>query len=481
MQLCESCGACRENEWRLCPFCGTSLAITDEPASSDNERFDALAAAAETSSHDVLPSLMADDEDEAEDENLITAQDLAHLTGDGGPTANGWDSPAPQPKASSDDDATNDGIDAPVSKAVVFPLIAVALAAVAFVAYSIITASPAVRPDAVALIDQTTTTLSATTTSEPLAAGPGAVGVDLAEQAAWLCAGEQFGIARADDPSRAIFNDILIATRDGTDGWSGPADHVTIVDAVPPLIGCLVTIDGGEIDRCPTDDFEISRRSITWSYRVLQSNNGDMLGVDEGTATDLRSCDELIAEADGQDLASWSALPFDRFDQAAVEYTAAPHPQEACAPEADDSAPLDVVETDAPLIAEALSLHATFASTPDIEVTLPKGWQATDERPVQAVLCLELLPSSDAEDEAADTDPVDANADAETEDLPAEQVCETRIRVHAMLRNGQKLSSWDYVTEQCTAPGEAHTIPNDWWLSVVGPELGYELESSEGE
>lgn len=495
MQLCESCGACRETDWRLCPFCGEALAITDASETSDNERFDALAAVGETSSLDVLPSLMAEDEDEDADENLITAQDLAHLTGDGGPSANGWDSASPVAPAAPEE--ANEGIDAPVSKLVVVPMVAVALAAVAFVAYSILTASPTIRPDAVALIDQTTTTISPITTTEPPVDQPGVVGVDLAEQASWLCSGDQFSIARANAPSLAIYNDILTSTRDGSSSWSTPEDHVTLQSTVPPLIGCLATSDGGEIDRCPGDGPAISRRSVVWTYRLLQSNNGELLGSDEGTATDLRSCEELRVEANGRELATWSPLPLDRFAQVAPAYATAPHPSVACVP--DQGAP-DVEPTEQTIV-EGLSAHAAFASAPGADVSLPAGWEATDERPVEVVLCLEHLvdETEDPDSPSGDTPTADGStADSSTEniptkddtvadaleDVPTAPACEGTIRVTAMLRDGQDIGSWDYPTTVCPTADLAQAIPNDWWLDVVGPELGYSVEpeeSSEGE
>ncbi len=482
MQVCESCGACRENEWRLCPFCRASLTALDAPASNDGERFDALAAAAETSDVAALPSPIEDDEAEVEpDSELITAQDLAHLTGDGGPAANAWESP--RPPAPAPDIETNSGIDAPVSKAVVAPLIAVALAAVAFVSYSILTASPAVRPDTVALIDRTTTTLAPTPTTDTSIVGAGTVGVDLAEQAEWFCAGDQFSIARAEAPSLAIYNDLLTVTRDGRDGWTAPAGHITLRDEVPPLIGCLTTADGGEIDRCPTDGPAISRRSVMWTYRVLQSIDGTELGADEGTATDVRSCDKLLAEAGGEVHASWSPLPQDRLDQVAAAYTTAPHPQVACAtnpssPEADQVDTNQVstgqVSTGNEPLAQGLSLHATFNGITDVDVPLPDGWMATDERPVEAVLCLEYI-------ETSPDDATDSNTPGEgaSDSPPATETCGATIRVSATHRDGRALGSWSHLSSTCPAPGETVTPPDEWWIDVVGPELGYVVESEE--
>jgi len=474
MQLCESCGACRENEWRVCPFCRAPLAILDIPTSTDGERFDALAAAAEVSELDVLPSLIIDEDDEPEPDNdLITAQDLAHLTGDGGPAANAWETPttaAPTAPAESDD-----GIDAPVSRAVVVPLIAVALAAVAFVAYSIITAPPPTRPDAVALIDIPTTTAMPTTTSEAPQTAPRAVGVDIAEQAAWLCAGDQFSIARAEAPSLAVYNDLLVATRDGRDDWMAPADHMTLREPVPSLIGCLTTADGGEIDRCPTNTI-ISRRSVLWTYRVVQSIDGTTLGFDEGTATDLRPCDELLLEAAGEDSASWSPLPQDRLNQVAAAYTAAPHPQAAC------TAASDIPQADVPepvVFEQGAPVHATFNGMTADDAALPKGWQATAERPVEAVLCLEYIGEEEAPPttDVADDEPVD-NVQ---EDPATVNACGVTIRVHAMHRDGRTIGSWDYVSSTCPDTSEQVTPTDDWWTSVVGPNLGYPVDSPETE
>ncbi len=480
MQLCESCGACRENEWRICPFCRASLTTLDPPAPDAGEHFDALAAAAETSDLAALPSPIEDEAEVEPDSDLITEQDLAHLTGDGGPAANAWDSPRPPAPAPIVE--TSDGIDAPVSKVVVFPLVAVALAAVAFVAYSILTTSQAVRPDAVALIDRTTTTLTSTTTPDDSIAQRGAVGVDLAEQAERLCAGDQFSIARAKVPSLAIYNDVLAATRDGRDGWIAPADHVTLRDAVPPLIGCLTTADGGEIDRCPTDGPVISRRSVMWTYRVLQAIDGTELGADEGTATDVRSCDELLTETGGEDSASWSPLPQERLDQVAAAYTTAPHPQVACATSSSEAGQANADEADADRIAadpvtnepltQGLSLHATFDGITDVDVPLPDGWMATNERPVEAVLCLEYIETTP--DEASDTGGKGAAAPP-----VATEACGVTIRVNAQHRDGRVLGSWSHLSSTCPAPGETVSPPDEWWIEIVGPELGYAVEPEE--
>ena len=468
MQLCESCGACRETDWRLCPFCRATLSTADAPLTGDSERFDALAAAAETSELDVLPSLIADDEDDPEpDTDLLTAQDLAHLTGDGGPSVNGWESPTPPAPAPIE---SNDAIDAPVSKAVVFPLVAVALAAVAFVAYSILTAPPPDRPDTVALIDRTTTTIISPTTTEARRDGPGAIGVDLAEQAEWLCAGDQFSIARAEAPSLAIYNDLLTVTKDGRGDWTAPADHVTLRGPVPSLIGCLTTADGGEIDRCPSDGPIISRRSVVWTYRVVQSIDGTTLGSDQGTASELRSCDTLIAEASGQDSASWSPLPQDLLNQVAAASAGAPHPQAAC-----PTSPDDVRTVTEPISFEqGASLHATVDGITDTDVTLPAGWMATEERPVDVVLCLEDLGSTS--DPSSDTSAADKPVPPTTL-----EACRETVRVHAMHRDGRVVGSWDYVSKTCAETGEEVTPPDSWWISTIGPALGYEVEPSETE
>jgi len=468
MQLCESCGACREDEWSLCPFCRASLTSAEAPTptSSNASHFNALAAAAETSELDVLPSLIADDEPEPEpDDALITAQDLAHLTGDSRVAVNGWDSPAPAAPTAPIE--APDGIDAPVSRAVVIPLVLVALAAVVVVAYSIVTASPSVRPDTVALIDRpTTTTVVSTTTTE--ASGPGAIGDDIAEQAAWLCAGDQFTIARAEAPSLATYNDVLVATQDGRDDWSAPADHETLLGPVPSLIGCLSTADGGEIDQCPDIDTVISRRSVDWTYRVLQSSDGATLDQDQGTASDVRPCDELQAEAGDADSASWSPLPQERFRQVAVAYTSAPHPQSACMTSEQESS------TELIPFAQGASVHAMFDGVTDTEVSLPTGWRATDERPVEVLLCFENL--SGEVGPTADSPPEDARVPP-----AAETTCDVTTRVHAMHRDGRMIGSFDHVSSSCTETGETVAPPQSWLASVVGPAIGYELEEAETE
>lgn len=495
MQLCESCGACRETEWRLCPFCRAPLATLDSQSSSDTERFDALAAAAETSERDVLPSLVADADGDSEPEDeLITAQDLAHLTGDGGPAVNGWDSPPPPAPAATTE--KTDGIDAPVSKVVVLPLVAVALAAVAFVAYSILSAAPAVRPDTVALIDKPTTTIASTTTTEPAMPEPGVVGVDLAEQAARLCSGDQFSIARAEEPSLAIYNDLLVATRDGREDWSAPADHVTLIEPVPSLIGCLTTADGGEIDSCPGTNVTISRRSVTWTYRILRSFDGIALGQDGGTTTEVRSCEELQAEAGNTDMASWATLPQDRLNDVAAAYASAPHPQMACPTPTDD----DRVTAAPASFAPGAALHATADGVTGENVRLPLGWQATEDRPVEVVLCLQAVELQAGDPQAAEESPdgelpadefeapvEGAPADEAPESAPEEAItttvpdCSATVRVHAMQRDGQFIGSWDYVSPTCPDAGEIVTPPQSWWLSTVGPALGYEVEPAETE
>ncbi len=469
MQLCESCGACRETDWRLCPFCRAALSTPDPSTSGDSERFDALAAAAEVSELDVLPSLIIDEEADAEPEpDLLTAQDLAHLTGDGRPSVNGWESPAPPTVAPAE---TNDGIDAPVSKALVFPLVAVALAAVAFVAYSILSTPPPERPDAVALIDRpTTTTTIATTTTAPPADRPGVIGLDLAEQAEWLCAGDQFSIARAEAPSLATYNDLLTVTKDGPGDWFASPDVETLRGSVPSLIGCLTTADGGEIDRCPSDGTVISRRSVMWTYRVLQSIDGATLGSAEGTAVELLPCETLLVEAAGEDLASWSPLPRQELDEVAAAHTEAPHPQVACPSSTND----ERVSADPRLFEQAAPAHATIDGITDVDVTLPAGWQATADRPVEVVMCLEYVEGS-----------VAAGADSPTvpgSDVPTiAEACDGTVRVHAMHRDGQMITSWDYVSTACPSIGEPLTPPDSWWLATVGPTLGYETEPSETE
>lgn len=458
MQLCESCGACRETEWRTCPFCRASLtsATTAEPGRDGN--FDALAAATEASDDAVLPSMIVNDDSEENDSpERITAQDLAHLTGDGGPAAHPWESP-PAPAPPSIDDKPK-GVDTPVSKAVVLPLVAAALAAVVFVAYSIVTAPAVSAPDAVALMDTPTTTAPAPSQTEPAPEESfiGPVGIDLAEQAEWLCAGSQFSIARAEVPSLAVYNDLLLATRDGRDAWIAPPDHETLSNAVPPLVGCLTTADGGEIDRCQTGD--ISRRSVMWSYRVLQASNGALLGSDEGTATDVRPCDELANEGVEANAASWAPLPQERLNQVAAAHTSAPHPQVACSSSVADAstptAPAD--DASVPTLLDRPAAHATFDGITDADVPLPPGWTATAERPVEVVLCLELVSQESSSTQESGT-----------------EAC--TIRVTAQTRNGQPLGSWDH---ECTAGATA--IPEAWWTDVVGPDLGYELESSGGE
>lgn len=487
MQVCDVCGACRENEWKVCPFCRADLHTIDSPQADETERFDALAAAAETTDMAVLPSLVLADEEPEEELDLITAQDLAHLTGDGGPAANSWDSPsvsAPPPPPQEQPA----GIDAPVSKALVFPLIGVALAAVAFVAYSIVTASPSVRPEAVALIDVTTTTEVQTTTGATIAERTiGTIGIDLAEQASQLCAGEQFSIARAASPSLATHNDLVVATRDGREAWDTAEDQLTLRTSVPSLVACLTTADGGEIDRCPTDGYAISRRSVTWTYRVLRTIDGAELGSDSDTAETVRPCEELAAEAGGEDLGSWSELPQERLALVAAEYTSAPHPQTACVSgettEAQSAlqATTKGTTTPEPLL-EGLSLHATFDGTTDVDVTLPSGWMATDDRPVEAVLCLTHL--SDAPRAEEDATPGEAEDPVSTDEaVETNKSC--TVRVHARLRDGSDLGSWDYVTSECPEIGEHIMPPEDWWLEVVGPALGYveapEDDTTEGD
>ena len=471
MQLCESCGACRETDWRLCPFCRAPLTTTDIATACDNDQFDALAAVSETSELEVLPSLIPQDEttDAAIDEtDLLTAQDLAHLTGDGGPSVNRWESPTEQRGPSP---VKTDGIDAPVSKAVVFPLVAVALVAVAFVAYSILTTPSPDRPDAVALIDRTTTTI-ATTTTTAASNGPGPIGIDLAEQAEWLCAGDQFSIARAEAPSLAIYNDLLTVTKDGRDDWVALPEHETLRTPVPALIGCLTTADGGEIDRCPTSGHIISRRSVDWSYRLLQSSNGALLGSDQGTARDVRPCDALLAESGGVDSASWSPLPQAAFDRVAEQYTGAPHPQAACP---DPAEKIREVFELAPF-AQGASIHATADGFTDDDVALPAGWRATDDRPVEVVLCLEAIDGKSTLDVPGSEDAPASEGGSETA-----EACRGSVRVHAMDRGGRYFGSWDYVRPTCAAVGEDVTPPDNWWTTAIGPSLGYAVDASETE
>lgn len=480
MQLCDACGACRETEWHVCPFCRADLAPIVAPVVTQNERFDAMAAAGEGNEVDVLPSPVERVPDVEPDSGLVTAADLAHLTGGAGPESNPWDSPPPPPATPlvSDDDET-------VSKLVVVPLIAAAIIAVIFVAYSIVTQSPPDRPDAVALIDRTTTTVAPTTTEAvPRTDTGGAtpIGVDLAEQAARLCRGDQFMIARAVAPSAAVFNDIVVAEQDGRDDWVGSAEQVTLRSPVPPLIGCLQTADAGEIDRCPAASGVISRRAVTWTYRVLRSIDGSELGSDSGVAREVRPCDELEIVAGGENYGSWSSLPQDRFVAAGAPFTSIPHPQEACRaaanrthdaePDAVDGEP----EAPAPSLVPAVgrSLHATVWGSPATDHPLPEGWMATDDRPAQAVMC--LIPTADL----GQLQPIGRrNADAEADPAEAPSAgCP--ITAVVIASDGEWIGQWEYLAPRCPLPREP-AVPNSWLTEEVGPTLGYALAESESE
>ena len=162
MPVCDHCGACREIEWKTCPFCRAQLDAVGSAATKDDAGFDALAAVAETTNGDVLPSLVVADEPDTEPVGAITEQDLAHLTGEAGQTLHGWDTPPPTAPVATSTDDDDDG----VPKFIVVPLIAAAVLAVVFVAYTIVVQSPD-RPEAVALVDRTTSTVAPTTTVEP--------------------------------------------------------------------------------------------------------------------------------------------------------------------------------------------------------------------------------------------------------------------------------------------------------------------------
>ncbi len=490
MQLCDACGACRETEWSLCPFCRADLTPVVAPVAPDNERFDALAAAAEGNDVDLLPSPVGPEtEIEPNDSDLVTAADLAHLTGGAGPESNPWNSsPAPPAAApvKSEDDT--------VSKLVVVPLVAAAIVAVIFVAYSIVTQSPPERPDAVALIDRTTTTAAPPTTEAApptLAGGATPIGVDLAEQAARMCRGDQFMIARAAAPSAAIFNDIVIAEQDGRDDWVGFADQETLRSIVPPLIGCLQTADAGEIDRCPAASGVISRRSVSWSYRVLRSSDGTVLGSDSGVARSLRPCDELVIVAGGENFGSWSPLPQDLLDAAGAPYTTLPHPQEACRAAANRSnkAESDAEPESEPVVSEppslptvGLSLHATVWGLPGTNHPLPDGWMASDDRPTEAVMC--LIPTADL-DQLRPIGRRNADADAAPEEAPP---AGCPITAAVISSDGDWIGQWEYIAPRCPRPREP-VVPETWLVDEVGPTIGYSLvepepgaePSSEGE
>lgn len=506
MQVCDDCGACREPEWRVCPFCRAELGTPDAVRSSQSNGFDALAAVAERTEGEVLPSPVPTiDESTVEiGDELLTEDDLAHLTGAVGPDATGWASPS---STESDGTTEADGDDG-VSRAVIIPLIAAAAVAVVFVAYSIVTQSPAQRPDPVALIDRTTTTRPMPTTTETTMPFDGAVpiGIDIAEQAERMCRGDQFSIARSGEPSTAIYNDVMVAVQDGRSDWAASPDQAMLRGPVPPLVGCLRTADAGEIDRCPNTATIISRRAVSWSYRVLRTLDGLAVGSDAGTANEVRPCDQLEIEAAGSDYGSWSPLPTDRFAAAAADFTTAPHPQQACAtlvtdpptdldrqtdldPPTDPSEEAGAAEPPEPAspIEPGLALHATAYNTPDVDHPLPDGWAAADERPVEAVLCLIETGDLDRIELGADgdTDPTtdgtldeaDRPVDDPVAEEPPVQVPPVGcpISVVAMLRSGERIGSWEYGAETCPREGDA-LVPVSWLAEEIGPELGYPLD-----
>ena len=496
MQVCDQCGACREPAWRTCPFCRSELDAGTTATTTDSEHFNALAAASERHDSDVLPSPVQP-EPESETDSLdapLTEADLAHLTGQPAPDTNGWQSPKPPTPFGSDDNEEDS-----VSRLVVVPLIAAAIMAVAFVGYSIVTQAPAERPDAVALIDRSTTTVApTTTTTEPLALASGAVpiGIDIAEQAERLCRGDQFSIARATEASTALYNDVMVAVQDGVADWSASPDQEMLRGPVPPLVGCLQTADAGEIDRCPNAAVTISRRSVSWSYRVLRTIDGVEVGADSGTASDVRPCDELEPLAAGSDYGSWSPLPQDRFD-AVSSLTSAPHPEEACrsfataveanqtgtAPEPAPIAPPaeDPVEpTEAPWTSIP-AMHATAYGVPRVDLDLPEGYGATPERPVEAVLCLMrgddvqrvafdeaevsgVTPSTEVETSAAD-DP------ATPQKTPPAASCDA-VTIVVMDRFGGNVAAFEYPIETCPSIDQL-TVPFDFLEEVIAVELGF--------
>ena len=496
----------------MCPFCRVDLqqpiAPTTEgaPADESGDGFDALAAAAEVSESELLPSpnAMDDEPDDAPEHGdaPLTEGDLAHLTGLSGPDFADWQQtpPPPPPIDSNDDDDT-------VSKVMVIPLIAAAVVAVVFVAYSIVTQDRPERPDTVALIDRSTTTAAlTTTTTEPEAPLDGAVAIgdDIAEQAARLCRGDQFSIARAGELSTATYNDVMVAVQDGRSDWVASSDQEMVLGPVPPLVGCLETADAGEIDRCPNVASTISRRAVSWRYRLLSTADGTELASDAGEAREVRPCEKLEILADGSDYGSWSALPQDRFDAVAPAYTEAPHPQEACHallrqppatavadPPNAGAAPEPEIQPTGP----GLAVHATGYRTPAIDLTLPDGWAATAERPVEAVLCFiatEDLPLvaeavGAGDDAAVESDVVESGAvesDAVEADPaepiiavpPAEEpVAECSVTIAAMTRSSEFIGSWHYVAPDCSPSAEI-SVPNDWLIEQVGPALGYPLD-----
>jgi hypothetical protein len=450
-----------------------------------------MAAVSETTEREALPSPAPDVDEVAHErpEDVLTEEDLAHLTGVAGPDAADWASPPPPATEDLPADGTDDG----VSRAVVVPLIAVAVAAVVFVAYSIVTQSPAQRPDGVALIDRTTTTVApAPTTTEAATPFDGAVpiGVDIAEQAERMCQGDQFSIARSGEPSTAIYNDVMIAVQDGRSDWAAAPDQTTLRGPVPALVGCLRTADAGEIDRCPTTTAIISRRSVSWSYRVLRTIDGVEVGSAAGTAGEVRPCEELEIEAAGSDYASWSPLPTDQFAAAGGDLTTPPHPQLACAtlvagPPIEPADPVDTgaqfepTDPESP-IEPGLAVHAATYSSPAVDHPLPKGWAASDERPVEAVLC--LIPTAElgrvhgSSSEAAPSADESTGASNAEEAEPAIQAppAGCPITAAAVLRSGEWIGSWEHVAEICPPEGEA-LVPESWLVEVVGPELGYPL------
>jgi hypothetical protein len=217
----------------------------------------------------------------------------------------------------------------------------------------------------------------------------------------------------------------------------------------------------------------ISRRSVDWSYRVLRSTDGAELGADSGTADEQRPCDELATEADGDTLASWSPLPQDRIGAVAAAFAGAPHPREACSavppPPAEATETPPTTETPPETPAIGLALHATWSNDSRVDLELPKGWMATDDRPVEAVLCAQIN-SRDASPDAAETTPAQ---DPAAPNRP-ETRCATTVSLTAMARNGEWLGQWDYTTDEC--PGGTNVVlPLDWWTETVGPDLGYTL------
>lgn len=464
--MCDHCGACREPEWKTCPFCRAQLDATSSAPTTTGAGFDALAAAAEVTNDDLLPSHPVAETAPTDSIAPITAQDLAHLTGDAAPTIHGWDPSPTVPAVTTTDE---DG----VPKIVLVPLIAAAVLAVVFVAFSIVLQSSD-RPEAVALVDRTTSTAAPTTTSEPGPSLDGAlpIGIEIAEQATHLCRGDQFSIARAVDPSGAVFNDLMVAVRDGRDDWVADPARETLRETVPSLVGCLTTADGGEIDRCPNAAVVISRRSVTWSYRILRSSDGTELGADSGRADERRDCEELAVQAGGDNLASWSPLPQERLDAVASTFTDAPHPREACSSvdqtSTEDTEPTPSTPPDPQTPAIGLALDATWLIDTRIELGLPKGWLATEDRPVEAVLCAQVI-DPDVSDEG-ETVP-DKPWTPPTGDQPG-RGCNTTVSLTAMTRSGEWIGQWDYDSAVCVEDSKVD-VPLDWLAQTVGPELGH--------